>query len=159
VENELRDLTDLQQRLVIAYTSDPDCVGKVKEAAIAAGYSPKTAHEIGRQALALPHVKAAIMRANYEQISGPAATKAVALLERVIDDESLQLRIRVDAAKTILDRAGLSAAKPLQAAELDPFGKDLAEMTPGELAEVVRSTSDARRKIEARLAALNEPKH
>jgi phage terminase small subunit len=159
VDAEYRELTELQQKLVLAYTTNPACIGKVKESAIAAGYSPKTAHEIGRQTLALPHVKAAVMRANYEQISGQAATKAVALLETVVDDEKAPLRLRVDAAKTILDRAGLSAAKPQHEADQDLLKKDLSAMRPEELNRFVREAGDVRRKLEARLAALTQHQH
>jgi hypothetical protein len=147
-------LTEKQQALVIAYTSQEGCIGKVKEAAIAAGYSAKTAHEIGRHTIGLPHVKAAIMRANFEQIAGPIATKAVALLEKAIEDDQLPMTVRVDAAKTILDRAGLSAIRAPQAVSDDLFRKDLSEMTPTELSATIALAREKRQQIESRLARL-----
>src|SRR6476646_5829121 len=99
-------LSDQQREFVTAFTSVPGAIGNASEAARRARYSVHSAREIGRQLLDKPHVQEAIREANQRLISGQIATKAVALLERVIDDESAPIKVRVEAAKTILDRGG-----------------------------------------------------
>src|SRR5882757_6351413 len=78
-------LTDQQFEFVTKFTSVPAAIGNASEAARQAGYSARSAAEIGRQLLEKPHVQTAIREANQRLISGQIATKAVALLERVID--------------------------------------------------------------------------
>jgi hypothetical protein len=91
-------------------------------------------------------VQAAIREANQQLISGQMATKAIALLGRVLEDESVPMKVRVDAARTILDRAGFSAMPP--AVPKRPSDKQLSEMTADELREVMRQA-----KAEMDLAA------
>src|SRR4051794_20051659 len=123
---ELQSLTEMQSKFVLMITSDAACIGKPKEAALAAGYSPETAHIQCFQLLSKPHIQSAITEANRRQISGPLATKAVQFLGRIIDDEGAPKGVRLDAAKTILDRAGIVGA---MAGEHKAF-KSLSEMTP-----------------------------
>jgi len=147
---ELRELTDMQQAFVLAITSDPRCIGKPEEAAIAAGFSEKTARVQAQQLLTKPHVAAAITKANQEQISGPLASKAVALLGRLIDDEQAPKSVRLEAAKTILDRAGhVSARTPVALADMSP--KDIKDMSPDQLAGVLSQASAARAELERKL--------
>ena len=136
------NLTDLQAAFVVAYTSAEGCRGKVKEAALAAGYSPKTAREIGRQALALPHVQAAIFEANKAQIGGPLLTLAVGVLRDILEDEKAPLKLRADAAKTILDRGGLPAVRAPD--EPARRAKELEELSIYELETVIRDAKEAR---------------
>ena len=135
-------LTDQQRQFVVAFTSDPGAIGNASEAARRAGYSEKSARELGRQLLDKPHVLEAIHDANRRQISGVMATKATALLERVVDDEAQPMKLRVDAAKTILDRAGYV---PPKAAEHETPGdrKPVAEMTEAELEAFIRRGEEA----------------
>jgi terminase small subunit-like protein len=134
-DGEGRRLTEAQQRFVVAYTTGEGAIGNASEAARRAGYSVHTAGEIGGQLLRKQHVIDAIREANKEQISGKMATKAIALLGRVIDDESVPMKTRVDAARTILDRAGFCA---LQAPPKKLHDKSMAEMTADELRETMR---------------------
>jgi hypothetical protein len=123
-------LTDQQFEFVTKFTSVPAAIGNASEAARQAGYSARSAAEIGRQLLEKPHVQTAIREANQRLISGQIATKAVALLERVIDDALAPIKVRVEAAKTILDRGGFGAAP---AGLNDEDGKHPSEMTEAQL--------------------------
>lgn len=107
----MRDLTPQQADFVAHYTSTPGAIGNAAEAARRAGYSEASAREIGRQLLDKPHVRAAVDEANRRAVSGRLTTKAVALLERVIEDDNAPDRVRVDAAKAVLDRAGWTAGR------------------------------------------------
>jgi len=129
-------LTELQEAFVLAFTADPDAIGNASEAARRAGYSPATARVIGQQLLAKPHIRAAIHEANQKLLSGQIATKAVALLEKVIDDASVPIKIRVEAAKTVLDRGGFGAqgSGRHQGADKHP-----SEMNEAELAEALKN--------------------
>jgi len=135
VEGYGRALTDLQAAFVVAFTSDPTGIGNPTAAAKLAGYAQASARDLGRRLVALPHVQDAIREANQRQISGALAAKSVALLGRVIDDESVSMKVRVDAARTILDRAGFCAL-PAGPKRFDD--KSLAEMTSDELRETMR---------------------
>ena len=53
---EARELTDMQRAFVVAFTSMAGCIGHARKAAERAGYSKKSAAELGRQLLTLPHV-------------------------------------------------------------------------------------------------------
>ena len=131
-----RGLTEPQQRFVIAFTTNPAAVGNASAAARLAGYSEHSAREIGRQLLDKPHIQDAIRESNERLISSTMATKAIALLGRVIEDESVPMKTRVDAARTILDRAGFSALPPIAPNRLSD--KMLSEMTAAELRETMR---------------------
>ena len=121
-------LTEMQQLFVLHFTTAPGAIGNASEAARRAGYSDKTAAEQGRQLLDKPHVQTAIVGATRRQISATMATKAAALLEHFIEDEKVSARVRLEAAKTILDRAGYIAPKaPLEEENLDE--KPLHEMS------------------------------
>ncbi len=132
----MASLTEQQQQFVNHFTSGDDCIGNGSEAARRAGYSDKSSREIARQLLDKPHVQIAVREANQKQISGQLATKAVALLERVIDDESVPVKIRVDAAKTVLDRAGFGAAQTAPGASWKD--KHFTELTHDELQDLLR---------------------
>lgn len=133
------DLTEMQAAFVIAYTTDPSALGNAAAAARKAGYSARSARELGRRLVDLPHVKAAIDAANRSAISGRLATKGIALLERVIDDEAAPLKVRVQAALGLLDRGGYgtpTATEQAAAAAARAIGASkrlLTEMEPEEL--------------------------
>ena len=142
-------LTEMQELFVLHFTTTPGAIANASEAARRAGYSAKTAAEQGAQLLKKPHVRAAVTEANRQQISGVMATKASALLERLVDDETASHRIRLDAAKTILDRAGFvppKASEPEVVAEEKP----VETMTIPELEAFIR-------KGEAAIAAAQAP--
>jgi phage terminase small subunit len=99
------DLTEQQRNFVYHYTSTPGCIGNGAASVREAGYGAKHPAEIARQLLEKPHVKAALDAANKQAVSGRLFAKAVALLERVIEDEDVSMKVRVDAAKVVLARA------------------------------------------------------
>jgi hypothetical protein len=129
-------LTDQQQEFVTKFTSVPGAIGNASESARQAGYSARSAAEIGRQLLEKAHVRDAIHEANQRLISGQLATKAVALLEKVIEDASAPIKTRVEAAKTILDRGGFGAQG---SGRLPGSSKHPSEMTEAELAEALKN--------------------
>lgn len=109
----MRDLTEQQAAFVLHYTSTPGALGNAAESARRAGYSEASARELGRQLLDKPHIRAAVDEANRQNLSGRIYTKAVGLLERMIDDESVSMKVRLDAAKAVIDRAERArAAEP-----------------------------------------------
>ena len=107
----MRELNEQQAAFVAAFTSETGAIGNASEAARRAGYSPANARELGRQLLHKPHVRAAIDDANRAQISGALASKAVEVLLGILDDKTAAPKLRLDAAKTVLDRAGYIAPK------------------------------------------------
>jgi hypothetical protein len=140
-------LTAQQGEFVLHFTSMPGCIGNATASARAAGYSDRSAAELGRQLLEKPHVRAAVDEALRRQISGPAAAKAAALLERVVDDETAPLRLRLDAARTILDRAGIVTLPAL--ARSVGNGDQPADAPPRTLAEAMADAAEAGALLDA----------
>lgn len=138
-----RELTEQQQRFVIAFTSEPGCIGNASKSAAHAGYAEQYARDIGHQLLNKPHVAAAIEAAQRRQISGPHAAKAVEVLQRILADSDAPLKLQLDAAKTVLDRAGFVA----RAQEAEAPGKARGradDMAVEELEAYVREGKAAR---------------
>lgn len=105
--------------------------GNITQAAIRAGYSPASARQTGQHLLDKPHVQAAI-RQEQGRVLGRLAGKALCVLEGIMDDPGAPAGARVDAAKTILDRAGLPAI-PANALARGVVSDTLGEMTAEEL--------------------------
>ena len=76
-------------------------------------------------------------RANWQQIGGSLAAKAVDVLRIIIDDPDALPKLKMDAAKTLLDRAGLIAPR---ASEQKPSGSqtDLTSLSMEELETFIR---------------------
>lgn len=143
----MRDLTAQQSAFVVAFTNEPGAIGNMSEAARRAGYSHKSAGEIGRQLLEKPHVKAAIDAANRAQIGSSLATKAVGVLQQLIDDETVPAKVRLDAAKTILDRSGYSPTRREEPE--DPAEKELNDLSIEELTAIVDEEMERRAAAKA----------
>ena len=129
------ELTEKQTAFVLNFTSGAGAIGNASEAARRAGYSVKTAGEIGAQLLKKPHVCDAIEEANRAQIGGTLATKAVGVLQQLIDDETVPAKVRLDAAKTILDRSGYAPSRHEILEE--PPKRDLNDLSIEELTEII----------------------
>lgn len=110
--------------------------GNATQAAIAAGYSPASARQTASRLLHAPHVQEAIRRAQALALRSRMASKALGVLEKNMDDEGAPAGVRVDAAKTVLDRAGLAAARVPEHAEA--MEKGLGEMSLIELDQFIR---------------------
>ena len=124
--------TDQQRTFAEAYVLG---CGNATQAAIDAGYSPASARQTASRLLHTPHVQDAIRRAQAHALKGRLASKALGVLEKILDDEKAPAGVRVDAAKTVLDRAGFAAARVPE----DPYddGPPLATMTLDQLNALV----------------------
>lgn len=100
--------TELQQRFVVEFVANG---GNATSAAKVAGYSMKTAGQIGFKLLGNVHVQDAIRAEQRRLLNGDLATKALGVLRSIMENESAPAGARVDAAKTVLDRAGLVAIR------------------------------------------------
>ncbi|MGE0736611.1 MAG: terminase small subunit [Alphaproteobacteria bacterium] len=126
----MQDLTEQQRLFVLAFASNG---GNATSAAKAAGYSDATARTQGWQLLHKPHVLAAVQDAQRQEVSG-LATKAVAVLGELLDHPDG--RVRIAAANSLLDRAGITA-KAAEEANAVRRAKPISEMSADELAELV----------------------
>ncbi|HEY5782555.1 MAG TPA: terminase small subunit [Lysobacter sp.] len=102
------EIIDQQRAFAEAYVLGN---GNATQAAIAAGYSPVSARQTASRLLHTPHVQDAIRRAQAHALRGRLASKARGVLEKILDDDGAPAGVRVDAAKTVLDRAGFAAAR------------------------------------------------
>jgi phage terminase small subunit len=122
------ELLSQQQAFAQAYVLGH---GNATQAAIEAGYSPVCARQTASRLLHTPHVQDAIQRAQAVTLRGRLATKALGVLEKVLDDDNAPAGVRVDAAKTVLDRAGMAAFRGGQ--DWDVYEKPASEMSLAEL--------------------------
>jgi phage terminase small subunit len=131
-------LTDKQRAFAAAYAFDDEAAGNGKASAIKAGYAEKYAAQEAYRMLRNEGVRGEINRLGREML-GDLASASIRLLGRVVKDESESTRLRIDAAKAILDRAGYIAPK---AAEPDrPVNsKPMAQWTAAELEEFLERT-------------------
>ena len=142
-----RSLTELQQRFV---DNILDGLPPVRAAELAGIASPRThatryVHNI--------HVQRAIMEGLTKRLAMEGAPLAYNLLVKVVSDDAVSSRVRVDAAKALLDRAGFvppKASDPVDATE-----KDLSKMSRDELKAFVASAENklAREAIDVTPAA------
>jgi len=130
----MTDLTEQQQIFVREYVSNG---GRGAEAARAAGFSEVSSGRYAYQLLEKPHVAEAIRAEQRRVLGGRVATKAISVLEGILDDAKAPYGARVDAAKAVLDRGGLVAPKAPAAQEPDDR-KPLSELSLEELYELIR---------------------
>lgn len=144
--------TELQSRFVVEFVSNG---GNATAAAKMAGYSMRTAGKMGSKLLGNLHVQEAIRAEQRRMLDGDMATKALGVLKSIMENEEAPAGARVDAAKTILDRAGVVAPRvtqdeervPLTQMSLDALRRSIAvgEARMAELQEIIRD----RRAIES----------
>jgi phage terminase small subunit len=149
-------LTEQQRAFASSYVlGEPGVAGNGAASAIAAGYAEKSARQEAYRLLRHEGVRAEIDRLTREAL-GDHAVAAVNFLGRVIHDEEAHVKVRLDAAKTVLDRAGYIAPKAADPIELD--GKEPRDMT---MAELMEAAQRIRNEIEEsdRLRAAESESH
>ena len=163
----MRELTEQQALFVTHYTSGDGSTGNAAESARRAGYSVASARDIGSQLMGKPHVKAAVEAAHRAALSGELTTLAMAALRDILREGSTASeKNRLDAAKTVLDRAGL-ASRPADgraasgvsgagqfggnAAAMEADAKDAAEDAAAEIRDIM-ARHRAERELELKAA-------
>lgn len=120
--------------------------GNGAEAARRAGFAADSAAQAAYRLMRLPHVQASVRMEQERVLKGHLASKALYVLEQIMDDENAPAGARVDAAKTVLDRAGLPA---LRQTEITVLEKPLNEMSTYELEEFIRAGREKLRDMQA----------
>jgi hypothetical protein len=144
----MQPLNEQQRSFATFYVSDPDAAGNGTASAIAAGYAPDCAKQTAYRLLRHDGVHAEVDRLTREAL-GDHATAALGLLGRAVRDEQAPLKVRVDACKTILDRAGFIPPKAADAPR--PPSKPTERLS---LAELDVMMVELRAEIAAKAAAL-----
>lgn len=103
------------------------------EAAKRQGY--QNPHNAAKDFMARPDVLLAVKRDSIGQLVGEGVPLAISTLFMILRDDAAPARVRVDAAKTVLDRAGIAAARP--AAPEKANEKALSDMSPNELRALI----------------------
>lgn len=121
--------TDMQKRFAVEYASNG---GNATQAAKEAGYSDKSAHEIGRQLLEKPHVHEMVLKelSRLRYRSGVAGLNA---LMQIAEDHKAPANARVSAARALCEHCGiLGAGRSLESSEA---GNDRYEggVTPADM--------------------------
>ena len=130
-------LTDMQRAFVHALVANGM---KQTDAAKEAGYAePRVS---GYQLRRLPHVQAAVAAEIRSQLSGDLSVKAINRLSQILDDDTAEPKIWLDAAKVVLDRGGFVAPKAAEASSGSL--KDMNEMSIDELNELLSKLKSER---------------
>lgn len=134
----MRQLTEQQKTFVREYVRNGGCGA---DAARAAGYAASRPAQQAHDLLALPHVQEAVHREQARLIGGTLASKAIEVVHRILHDDALAgtvsgQKVQLEAAKSVLDRAGHIAPK---AWEPEMIGdKPITEMSLDELDAFIR---------------------
>ncbi|MGE0736067.1 MAG: terminase small subunit [Alphaproteobacteria bacterium] len=144
----MRDLTDKQYLFVIAFVANG---GNATAAATTAGYSDASAREQGWRLVHKPHVLAAVQEAQRKAIRtlGTEAIEVLAGLMRTSHSD----RVRLAAADSILDRAGLTA-KAAETENLATRKKPISDMSAEELAALMVAQRATVRALEAKMVEI-----
>lgn len=123
--------------------------GNLSESARKAGY--EFFDNAGYDLVRLPHVAAAVEFEIRSLLQTEAAPAALQVLQTLLHDANSGGRIRVDAAKILLDRAGFT---PPANSKGDAAERSLAEMTAAELKEFIGSLEG---ELAGRATLVNAP--
>ena len=96
-------MTEMQRLFAVAYATNG---GKRTEATIEAGYSAKSAKDIGRNTLALPHVQEMILEELTKLRARSGAVGLKALVE-IAESSKVSPAARVSAARALCEHGGL----------------------------------------------------
>ena len=146
----MSDLTDQQEKFVLTLVSE-GC--SATEAARRAGYKEKNARVVASQLMRKSHVTDAIRR-EQARVLGTLGGKALKVIGDILDDADAPLGVRLDAAKTTLDRIGLVAARtPAHAVDRDE--RPLNEYSMEELHTLLGAIEAAKATQQAVTAEVN----
>lgn len=121
-------LTELQRGFVVAFVRNG---GNATQAAEAAGYKYERLDRAGHDALKSTAVQAAIQSEIRRALSVDLAGLALGVVRGILEDPTMEPKIRLDAAKVALDRGGYVAPKAADASSGDL--KAVEEMSIAEL--------------------------
>ncbi len=134
-----RGLTEQQRALVQAFSE----AGTVTAAAKLVGCSAKTASST----LRLAHVQAAL-RGECQAMLAQAIPLALGVLLGIAKDKEIaKTRLGLDAAKALLDRAGIVPQKAGEGRQGDK--RDLSDLSPAELAAFIQQGQERQRQARA----------
>ena len=120
------------------------CSGQdAHRAAEAAGYAPASVWTVARDLLQTPAIRAAIRREQSGKLA-TLANEAIEVVGAIMRDEDAPAKVRLEAAKCVLDRAGFAAAKAIGDAGTHDKDKPVSEMTREELRAIL---DQARRTV------------
>ncbi len=113
--------TDMQKRFAVEYASNG---GNATQAAKNAGYSDKSAHEIGRQLLEKPHVHEMVLK-ELNRLRYRSGVVGLNALMQIAQDVKAPANARVSAARALCEHCGLLGSSRM--AENEGAGNDRYE--------------------------------
>lgn len=145
------NVTEMQRAYAAAYVTNG---AQEEKAAISAGYSKATARSIGWKLARNPAVMALIRREQTLQLVNKGATIAIETLIDVMRDKKTSGAVRVEASKTMLDRAGHISKAQVKPESSGP--KALNDMTIDELDAFIAGGAKAIEKMRDETAIQGE---
>jgi hypothetical protein len=95
--------TDMQKRFAVEYASNG---GNATQAAKDAGYSTKSAHELGRQLLEKAHVHEMVLK-ELNRLRYRSGVTGLNALMQIAQDQKAPANARVSAARVLCEHSGL----------------------------------------------------
>ena len=124
--------------------------GNATQAAIAAGYSPTSARQQAYKLTRNATVQRLIREEQQRLIGGRLCSKALQVLEQIMNDPESPVGARVDACKTILDRGGIPAIPAAMVASGQLIeGKPVQTMSRDELMDFIARGSAELKRIQS----------
>lgn len=107
--------TDMQKRFAVEYASNG---GNATQAAKDAGYSGKSAHEIGRQLLEKSHVHDLVLK-ELNRLRYRSGVTGLNALIQIAEDQKSPASARVSAARALCEHSGLLGSARNDTADFD----------------------------------------
>ena len=126
-------LTEQQQRFVAEFVSNG---GNGRQACIAAGYAEDSASQSAYKLLRKEHVLLAIRREEM-RVLGAMSAQALHVIQSLMADPGVSPAVRLDCAKTTLDRSGFVSVRSPSQAVVPGIDKPLNECSMDELRALV----------------------
>jgi phage terminase small subunit len=139
-------LNPMQQKFVLKMSEGLSPTAAAREA----GYAQPG--QAGFYNMRQPHIELAVRQARAARFSGELATIAANTLREVMTDTDAPASARVSAARLVLE-VTREVGKGAQEAD---SGKELHEMTPDELAALIKKLDDQKRTIDAEPAEVGD---
>ena len=144
-----RGLTSQQRDFVRRFVRNG---GQARAAAIESGYSEDRVRAAVRELMGTPKVRTEIKRESERYVASNLQTKALGTMERLLDDGSTPHNVQFQAAKWVMEAAGIGQAGSAQGTDI-PEDKPLDEWSITELQAFIDGGQQAladRRDQEAR---------
>lgn len=144
------DKSEMRERFAYAFVCDAP--GNASRAAKLAGYAERSCRVSAHNLMQNPSVQARIREIQFRELNGKLTSKALGVLEAILDDPNAPAGVRVDACRVVLDRAGLVLSEQPQKQLIPGATFDLAALA-GKLAQAAELATRRKAALDVKPSA------